>query len=281
MAVMHLARNGNADRARAGWPSAVLHGVGAAMDRGLDRRRLAALADFIEGLEMMPEWGGEAPGPLGDARFVDGQIECLGFVLRAGGAGYGTVLFHGDRQSDSPKGYYLSGYGLVCWGWGTTVGMNAVADTGYVNKVQAVLTAEPVRNGEVPGFRLHEVTTAHVADAIRQFIESEEPGSAWYMAAGMKREIPNPIEPAGPAPATVEASATEEPAPADSGLTSNEQWKALLIDERFDELRALCEGRIRDFDTRIRESETARALWRRRLAAVNALEGDGDEPEGR
>ena len=278
MAVMHLARNGASDRARAGWPSAVLHGVGAAMDRGLDRRRLAALADFIGGLEMMPDWNGEAPGPLGDARFVDGRIECLGYVLRAGGAGYGTVLFNGERgeRQDSPTGYYLSGFGLVCWGWGETLGMNAVADTGFVNKVQAVLTAEPVREGKVPGFRWHEVTTAHVADAIRQFIEAEEPVRSWYMAAGLKREIPIRAE---PAPAAVEAPAPE-PAPADSGLTSNEQWKALIVDERIDELRALCEGRIRDFDTRIRESETARALWRRRLAAVNVLAGDGDEPEG-
>ena len=131
----------------------------------------------------------------------------------------------------------------------------------------------------MPGFRPHEVTTAHVADAIRQFIDSEEPARAWFMASGMKREIP--IEPAEPAPAAVEASATAtEPAPADSGLTGNEQWKALMIEERFDELRALCEVRILDFDTRIRESETARALWRRRLAAVNVLAGDGDETEG-
>lgn len=261
MGMTPSARNGGADRARGGWPSEVLHGIGASMDQGLDRRRLSKLADFIEGIELMPEWAGEAPGPVGDARHVDGRIECLGYVLRAGGAGFGTVLFHSDRQHGSPQGYYLSGYGLICWGWGESMGMNAVAEVGNANKVQDLLTAEPVRRGEVPGFRLGDVTTAHVADAIRRFVESEEPGRAWYMASGMKPRIP--IESAAPAPAAV----VPEPGP-EASLTSGEQWKALLIAERFDELRALCEAKIG-------EAESVVEKWQRRLAAAKALEGDG------
>lgn len=172
-------------RARAGWSSDVLHGIGSAMDRGLDRRRLMALADFIEGLEMMPQWGCVLPQQeqVGNVRHVDGRIACLGYVLRPGGAGYGNVLFDSERKSDPPRGYYLSGYGLVCWAWGAAAGMNAVAGVDHVNKLQDVLTAEPVQRGEVPALCLVEVTTEHVADALRHFIETEEePAQAWLMA---------------------------------------------------------------------------------------------------
>lgn len=254
-----------------GWPSSVLHSVSACMEAGLDRRRLMKLADFIEGLSMIPEWGGDAPGPLGDARHVDGRIDCLGYVLRPGGAGYGTVIFNADRQSDSPAGYYLSGFGLICWGWGAAKGMNAVAASGFVNKLQDVLTAEPVRQGKVPGFRMADVTTAHVADAVRRFVESEEPARAWYMASGLK---PANVPIAEPAPVADEAPVAE-PVPA-AGLTGNEQWKALIVAERFDELRELCEARIGEAETRVRDAEADLEKWRRRLTAAKALGGEGE-----
>ena len=67
------------------------------MEGGIDKRRLEAMADFIEGLPMAPDRG-QAPGPVGNAKHVHGSIPCLGYVLRPGGEGYGLVVFDADKQ---------------------------------------------------------------------------------------------------------------------------------------------------------------------------------------
>ena len=225
-------RNGSTDRGSADWPSAVLHELAPAMAQGLDKRRLRALASFIEGLELMPEWGTSgAPGPLG---------------------------------------YYLSGYGLVCWGWGEGKGMNAVADNGYVNRLQDMLTAEPVRLRQVPGLTLWDVTPRHVADAIRQFCESEDAGQAWYMASGLREEAPPaqapslPVEPKAPVPVQAAVPA--------AALTGNEEWKRLIMADDFTGMKALAQKKVAEVAAKMEVLEAERVRWAKRHKVAEQME---------
>lgn len=262
-------RSGSADRASEDWPSRVLHDRGPVPKEGLDEARLARLADFIETLEVMdtsqPQW---ALGPVGDITIPDSRTEVLGYLLTSGGHGYGAVCFQED--SNRP-GYYMTGYGLVCWGWGTTNGMASVAANGHVNALQDVLTAEPVRTRQIPDLTVEQVTGAHVADALRQFIDCRDAHRAWWLASGLK-----PGAEAEPAPVKEPPLARQEPEAKvvslpGTGLTGNERWKHLVVSEEYEALRELCEGQVARLEGEL-------ATWRKRLAAAKALIG-GDEQE--
>ena len=130
------------------WPSKVLHDVSPQMGPdGLDRRRLNALADFIETLPPASR-GRTVDDELNriTTKFVDGRTPCVEFMLLGGGShGFGAVYFWGDApRPEAITGYALSGYGIICWGWGTDNGMANVALNGRVNEVQRVLSADPV-----------------------------------------------------------------------------------------------------------------------------------------
>ena len=237
----------------------MLHDRGPAPREGIDAGRLERLADLIEGLEVMDrkqrDW---AAGPVDRATRVDGRSPVLGYLLDAGGDGFGDVCFPGKGET----AYYLTGYGLVCWGWGMAAGITSVAANGHANAVQDVLTAEPVRRGEIPDLALAEVTGRHVADAIRQFIEHRDAQQAWWLASGLKPEAQAPAaRPAqAPAPKVVALKGA-------AALTGAERWKALVLAEDVEGLRALCTGQVARLEG---ELET----WRRRLKAAEALAGE-------
>ena len=284
-------RKGIAERGVTTWPSAVLHEIGPSMEGRIDKRRLAAMADFIEGLDMVPDRGDPAPGPLGTAAGVDGRYPCLGYVLRPGGEGYGTVCFYPykneeERRSD-PQGFYLTGYGLCCWAWGKGNGINAVATVDASSALHDVFIGEPVRAGLVPGFTLGDVTPRHVADAIRQFIDCEDATRAWYMASGLKVGA---VEEEEPEPPASEPPASEPVRTAT--LTLGDTWKGLLVADRFGELSALCDRRVGELESerdrleaereRIEEERdrvrAALAKWRKRQqAAVLLAKVDDDD----
>ncbi len=273
-------RRGSTDRGDTTWPSAFLHEIGPSMEDGIDKRRLAAIADFIEGLPMGPERGELAPGPLGTATGVDGRFECFGFVLRPGREGLGTVCFHPhepheERRRD-PQGYYLSGFGLVCWAWGASQGMSAVADNDHAVRMHDVFIAEPVREEHVPGFTLSDVTPRHVADAIRRFIDCEDAALAWRSAFGLNPEEasePPAVEPPKPVPARGGAT-----------LTLNDTWERLFAADRYGDMRDLSDRRVGELEAeRDRlEGELSRvdedlAKWRKRQKAAASLAAVDDD----
>ena len=102
-------------------------------------------------------------------------------------------------------------------------GMASVAANGHVNADQDVLTAEPVRQREIPDLALAEVTGRHVADALRHFIEHRDAQKAWWLASGLKPEAQAPAAGAEQAPKVVALKG--------AALTGSERWKALMMDE--------------------------------------------------
>ena len=145
------------------WPSAVLHDVGPQMGKdGIDRRRLEALAGFIETLPMA---GGT---PAGRSRVplkrVDGRTPAVRFHLHGGPAGMGFIDVQDGAWVDE---YGLTAYGLCCWGWGETQGMTAVATNGRAGEVHETWTAQPVLDRRV---RMGpDIEPRHVADALRHY----------------------------------------------------------------------------------------------------------------
>lgn len=197
------------------WPSKVLHEVGPQMEAdGLDRRRLHALADLIETLYAAPpprirqEVVGsnihECP-----AKYVDGRTKCEYFSLRDGGpAGLGKVYFKDSPEPQNVVGYALTGYGLICWGWGSENGMRSVALNGRVNEVSRVLAADPACNREIDwtqGF----INAGHVAMALRFFLEGMTPKEAWRKV----EHTPWVDQPKERHMGKVEAEPTPEPEP--------------------------------------------------------------------
>ena len=255
-------RNGDAAHASRGWPSKVLHEVpqGAFVD-GLSVARLERLAEVVEGLEVpdtrRAAW---ALGPVANITALHGSTEVVGYMLTATGDGYGVVSF---KPGNVPV-YYLTGYGLIAWGYGTGQGMSAVAQNGHVNGLQDVLTAEPVRRQHIPDLALGDVTGRHVADALRQFIACRDAHRAWWKASGLAPEAePAPVREA-PAPAPEPKKVVALPG---AGLTGKEQWKALMQDEDVEGLLALCTEQVARLEGEL-------GTWRRRLAAAQALAGE-------
>ena len=243
------------------WPSYVLHQVGPRMVDGLDGRRLNALADLIEGLHVQDTSGSAwAQGPVSQAKFVDGALPVLGYLVEGSrGRGWG-VICHGPEGT----GYYLTGYGLVCWGWGCTNGIASVAANGMAAQVERVLSAEPVRSRSVRDIELGQVTTAHVADALRHLVECRDADKAWWLASGL------PVAPGAARPPEVGGSpppAPRAPERAPVGLTGEEGWKALLMSEDYAGMAVVAERRVEAL-----RGELAR--WERRLAVARAGMGE-------
>lgn len=258
------------------WPSKVLHDVRGCIEGGLNRARLRALAERIEGLPLC-RFGDKGTGPMPAIQRVDGRVACIGFALRAGGQGYGFVEYSAPAPHGEIVGYRLTGYGLCCWAWGESAGMSALASNGHVNGLQAVLTAEPVKRGEVPDLSSWAVTPSHVAGAIRAFVECEDAVEAWRTVAReavvaparrpVLEVVPRPRE-APPADRPARVPAPE--ADVDAG-TDEERFKALFVADRFDDADSLCERRAGDLEAEAARLADEAATWRKRLAAVRAL----------
>lgn len=253
------------------WPSKVLHDVGGCIEGGLNRVRLRALAGFIEDLPLVRR-GDEHPGPIPAINHLDGRTACIGFVLHAAGDGHGLVSYSAPAPGGTVRGYYLTGYGLICWGWGTGNGMSSVAGNGHVEALQHVLTAYPIERGTVPNLTLPDVTPAHVAKALRAFVECEDAWQAWREAAGEPAERP------APADKPIPTGARQGPNPGCGELTEAERFKQLFVADQFDEAEALCERKVADCDRRAAEIEAQvkriaedAATWRKRLNAVQAM----------
>ena len=270
------------------WPSKVLHDARGCIEGGLNRARLGALADYIEGLPLS-RFGDKASGPMPTIRHVDGRVDCVGFALRAGGPGYGFLEYDAPPPHGQIVGYRLTGFGLCCWAWGEAAGMSSLALNGLVNGLQAVLTAEPVQRGEVPDLANGAVTPAHVAAAIRAFIECEDAVEAWRSVAragapaprsvGVEHPRPRMERPADrPALVAVPAADVGEAAPVDADETDKERFNALFAADRFDDAESLAERKAEELEAeaaRLVEEADRRAdeaaTWRKRLAAVGAM----------
>ena len=129
------------------------------------------MAGFIKGLPIT--WRGDRhPGPVPSIQKLDGRVDCIGYVLHAGGPGLGLVAYSAPAPNGAVLGYHLTGYGL-----------------------QAVLTAAPIEQGAVlRGLSLPDVTSAHVAAALRAFVECEDAEEAWREAAGVPADRPAPAD---------------------------------------------------------------------------------------
>ena len=259
-----------------GWPSAVLHGVAGAREEGLNPKRLHAMADFIETLPLAPLTGGRSFSgcPMGTLSQVRGYTQVVGYMLSGGGGhGYGLSQ-HGPRAHGSEKseflGYWLTGYGLICWGWGTTEGMSAVADNEHVNELHKVLTAEPVVDRECGDLTLTKVTTGLVAEAVREFCTTRDAQQAWRNVAG--RWTPEPVNGTAAPQGVVKPQCSVE-APK---LTKGEQWKGMLQEERYEELVALCEREAEALAGRIEALKAEQRVWAKRRAAAALFIDDGE-----
>ena len=256
-------------------PSSVLHGIDPSMDRGLDVRRLYALADFIEGLgTMVPmgragakEW---APGPVQPTDWVKSHQRVVGYMLRPAATAYGLNCLLPSGESVQ----YLTGYGLLCWGWGNSQGMNAVAANGHVRELEWLLTAQPVVGGSVRGLmHLSEISCDMVADAIRHFVNDPVAREAWQaVAEGLTPtyvQEPEPVAPerVAPEPKLVPKA---EPGPA---LTGVEQWKHLMAHDRYADAHAYANGRQHEIGERMAALEAECQAWHRRAQAALVMAG--------
>ena len=246
------------------WASGELHGINPLMEDGLDRRRVHALADVIEALPVMAPLFSSKPwtdGPIVQARFVDGRLPVKGYILRDGSSsGLGVVQF-GKGQGSDAEGYYLSGYGIICWAWGMQMGMAAVAGNGLVNELQQVLTAEPVMQRELGSYTITKVTLPHIAQALRAFCETRDAKAAWQRVADTHMSMPEAGE------AKIEPKAEPAPAP----LTKREHWKMLMHEERYQELIELCQEEEAALNKRIDALCADVGEWQKRRKAAEVL----------
>ena len=250
------------------WPSAVLHGVTMRLEHGLDARRINKLADFIAGLDRMApimrtsrDW---ADGPVMSTKFVHGTTPVKGYVLRAHDEnGYGMVEYSRTGQNVI-HGYWLSGFGLICWGWGEAMGMRAVADNGIANQLHQVLTAEPVwqrKFGEE--LTITQVTCKHVAAALRYFCTDRDADIAWGKVANAQRQA---------APVNGTAPKAEVPKPASLRQTTvPERWKQLMMEDRHEEAVNLAKSQADQLERKVEELRAEAEVWRKKQAAAEVM----------
>ena len=293
------------NRCSRGWPSDVLHDVGPrTSQRGMgriDTRRLLALADYIEGLPMKPygkpswrSWATPGCSNLVTTKYVDGQTPVVGYALTGKHAGYGLVELHNHSGSTLCK-YWLTGYGLICWAWGSDLGMaNVVEGERLKTQLQAVLTADPVSKGDVRGMHSAEVTAAMVAKALRGFAHGKDAVDAWTEVVGAHMAAKAAEQ---PEPTRYIPVAWPEPVAETPKVTQVEEWKRLLMDEdgeamlamagrelakveaRRDSLDADLAAEVarveQEFAARREQVATGVAIWTKRMAVAKAMAGEG------
>ena len=261
----------------ASWPSAVLHKVAPRMDEGLDTRRIHAMADFIEELEMAPHFRGGvkwASGPTGGIAYISGQTPVRGYVVRdSGQSGMGVVV-----NDPAETHYYLTGYGLICWGWGASSGMSSVAQNGLVDQLQDVLTARPVWDRAFPDYTISALTCPDIAQALRELVQCRDAMLAWRKVvearsaptAGEARSVPSQGQ-EDPEPVNGAAFHVEQAPSIPKRLTKAEGWKALQMEERYEDLVALCQGEEARLQERMDALEAEMSVWRRRRKAAQVM----------
>lgn len=215
---------------------------------GLNRGRLRALADAIEGLPASDWPEGDGLGPVGTMNFVRQAEPPTHFTLRAGGQGLGVLRFAGAGEAEIVA-RAVTGYGLVCWAFGKYAGLGAVASDGRVREVEQVLNAAPVIDGKC-GVRLR-IGPRHVAEAVRAYCRCVDPEKAWREVVGAHAQA----RPAEPEPEP--APEPKRPAPAEPAPDA--RWRVLLSQERWAEAAALAEEQV-----------AALRVWERRLRVARA-----------
>ena len=269
-------------RSKDGWSSSKLHDIGPKMTGGLNVRRLRAMADFLEELDFVapvvrPKDRHWAPGPVSGIRFVNGKRECRGYMLTAGGDGLGVDCFPGVVGEG--RHCYLTGYGVACWAWGQTNGMLALCEREHVTDLDDVLTAEPVRKHLIDGLDASSLRGGHVAAAIRYYLnEYKTDGShvalkAWQHAAGIvlpEREEPQMDD------TPQEAAQDAVEAPQAPTVTKVEEWKGLMLNERYGELVALCGGQEARLQERIDALLAEQKVWTRRRRSAEVMLDEED-----
>ena len=265
----HMAHKkvGMARTSERNWPSDRLHSISQHMEQGLDVRRLMALADVIEALPLARfnrGYGWMA------TRMVDGRTPVEGYELRGGGPdGLGSVHF--EKGKAGALAYKLTGYGLVCWAWGQSMGMAAVADNGLVNMVHQVLTAEPVHAGvtKEDGLGLSGLTTKHVADAVRAFCALRSAKDAWLQVA---RECdPMRGTPVNGTPVPKVAPPAPKVVQVEESLSAHETWKQHLVKDEWAEAQALAEKKVADVEKRIDTLRSELTTWQKRAQAAELM----------
>ena len=251
----------------ADWPSSVLHGVTMRMENGLDTRRIHALADFIAELDRMApimrtsrDW---ADGPVMSTKWIHGTTPVKGYVLRAHDEnGYGMVEYSRSGVN-VVHGYWLSGFGLCCWGWGERMGLSALVNPELANGLQRVMTAEPVwqrKFGE--DLTITKVTCKHVAAALRHFCTDRDADIAWgKVANGQRQVVPvnGTAKPEAAKPATLRS------------VTLPERWKQLQMEERYGEAVDLAKSQAKRLEAKIDEMRAEREQWLKRQASAEAM----------
>ena len=251
----------------ADWPSAVLHGITMRMENGLDVRRINALADFIAGLDRMApimrtsrDW---ADGPVMAAKWIHGTTPVKGYVLRAHDEnGYGMVEYS-RTGVNVIHGYWLSGFGLCCWGWGERMGISALVNANFANGLHQVLTAEPVwqrKFGE--DLTITQVTCKHVAAALRCFCTDRDADIAWGKVANGQRQV-EPVNGTAKREVAKPASLRQTTVP--------ERWKQLQMEDRHEEAANLAKSQADQLGKKIDELRAEREQWLKRQASAEAM----------
>ena len=251
------------------WASTVLHDVGPRMEAGVDKRRLKKLADFIEGITLMApfrraqqdrNW---APAPTYMLKMVNGQHACTGYMLECGGDGIGCKY-----AVDGTLYQVLTGYGIICWGWGMSNGYRAVVENQYAHDLHQVLSAEPVTRGFVLGAPVSGIHPKHVAQALRYFINCHERKDVATEAWEHALKVIKPEEVEGLVNAAPKVEARPEPkAPAPKPMaatTGKEAYRAMMNREDFEGASEMAWKKVHDLEASLK-------LWKRMAASADAM----------
>ena len=165
-----------------GWSSDRLHKIAPSMNTdGIDHRRLEALADLLDEL---PRFDAKTVTgrPTTTLKYVDGRTMLTHFSLMAHGGGFGFIRFDRPRNG-AIECYALTAYGVICWGWGATNGMESVATGRKRAELEQVLHAKPCigvgREVELP----FDADAKDVAFALRRWLKHGNVVEAWRETA--------------------------------------------------------------------------------------------------
>lgn len=170
-------QNGKPSRGSIDYMNRILHDVPSNINAdGLDVGRLKKLADFIRTLRLLlkPKF------PFIEYEYANKYHEVTHYLIATHKHGIGVFRFlEGGKQGEFEfRG--LTGFGLICWGWGSN-GMANVCTNRHANHIQRVLTAAPILGlGEerITG-EFIDLDTNLIAEALLEYIEYQDAETAW------------------------------------------------------------------------------------------------------
>lgn len=157
--------------------SRILHDVPSNINAdGLDVTRITKLAEFIRTLRLIRK-----EYPYSEYKYVDKyNVNPDSYVLHTKNHGLGIFRFE-EGEGKKLEFAALTGYGLMCWGWGYDKGMANVCTNKHINQIQRVLTATPILGFDeerIISERI-ELDTNLIAEALLEYIESKDAATAW------------------------------------------------------------------------------------------------------